>query len=190
MINAVNILNIYFNLLWPSDAIQLQGTWSFLVQVMACSLFGATPLPESILPYCQLDPWKQMQTSVKLKKKMHLKIISSMGSWSPNEFLWFDRILVLVLATRATCHIWPFIFWLTIIITVGISSWTWLLPFLNDFCGMPLQVILLKKSLQWRHISVIASPNKAMKYQQQYSLSDMNIYVLIMISITTRFQDH
>ena len=34
-----------------------------LIQIMACCLFGAKPLPESVLTYCQLDPGEQ--TSVK-----------------------------------------------------------------------------------------------------------------------------
>ena len=38
-----------------------------LVQVMACRVFGPKPLPEPILPYFQLDPWKQ--TSVKFDTK-------------------------------------------------------------------------------------------------------------------------
>ena len=44
-----------------------QWTRSTLVQVMACRLFGAKPLPEPMLPYCQLDP--RGQTSVTLESK-------------------------------------------------------------------------------------------------------------------------
>ena len=40
-----------------------QWTGPALAQVMACHLFGAKPLPEPTLTYCQLDPWEQ--TSVK-----------------------------------------------------------------------------------------------------------------------------
>ena len=45
------------------------GRWteSALVQVMACRLSGAKPLPEPLLPYCQLDPCEQ--TSVKFESK-------------------------------------------------------------------------------------------------------------------------
>ena len=32
-----------------------QRTGSTLVQVMVCCLFGAKPLPEPVLAYCQLD---------------------------------------------------------------------------------------------------------------------------------------
>ena len=42
-------------------------TGSTLVQVIACRLFGAKPLPEPMLPYCQLDLWEQ--TSVKFESK-------------------------------------------------------------------------------------------------------------------------
>ena len=34
---------------------------------MACRLFGAKPLPEPMLAYCQLDSWEQ--TSVKFESK-------------------------------------------------------------------------------------------------------------------------
>ena len=61
-------------------------TGSPLVQIMACRLFGAKPLPESMMEYCYLAPWKQ--TSVKSQSKfiiviqeMHLKISS--GKWWP-----------------------------------------------------------------------------------------------------------
>ena len=44
-----------------------QWTGSALVQVMACRLFGAKPLPEPMLSYCQLYSWEQI--SVKLESK-------------------------------------------------------------------------------------------------------------------------
>ena len=44
----------------PSAAYMRQWTGSTLVQVMACRLFGAKPLPEPMLDYCQLDPWEQI----------------------------------------------------------------------------------------------------------------------------------
>ena len=31
-----------------------------ICQVMACRLFDVKPLPETMLGYCQLDPWKQI----------------------------------------------------------------------------------------------------------------------------------
>ena len=44
------------------DAYMRNWTGSTLVQVMACRLLGAKPLPEPVVTYCQLDP--QEQTSV------------------------------------------------------------------------------------------------------------------------------
>ena len=44
----------------PSAANTRQWTGTALVQVMACGLFGAKPLPEPMLAYCQLDSWKQI----------------------------------------------------------------------------------------------------------------------------------
>ena len=49
----------------PSAAYMRRWNGSALVQVMACRLSGAKPLPEPMLPYCQLDPWEQ--TSVKVE---------------------------------------------------------------------------------------------------------------------------
>ena len=51
----------------PSAAYMRQWTGSALVQVMACRLFGVKPLPEPMLPYCQLGPLEQ--TSVKFESK-------------------------------------------------------------------------------------------------------------------------
>ena len=45
-----------FNLSPPSAAYMRQSTQQALVQVKACRLFGAKPLPETMLTYCQLEP--------------------------------------------------------------------------------------------------------------------------------------
>ena len=37
-----------------------QWSGSALVQVVACCLFSAKPLPEPVLAYCQLDSWEQI----------------------------------------------------------------------------------------------------------------------------------
>ena len=39
------------NILWPSDAICCQTSWSTLAEVMAWHLLGAMPLPQPILTY-------------------------------------------------------------------------------------------------------------------------------------------
>ena len=44
-----------------------QWTGSGLVQVMACRLFGAKPLPEPMLAYCQLDSYEHI--SVKFESE-------------------------------------------------------------------------------------------------------------------------
>ena len=46
-----------------------QSTGSALVHVMACCLFGAKPLPEPMLTYCQLDSWEQI--SVKIETEFY-----------------------------------------------------------------------------------------------------------------------
>ena len=35
---------------------------------MACRLFGAKPLPEPMLAYCQLDHWEQISVKFELEK--------------------------------------------------------------------------------------------------------------------------
>ena len=45
-----------FNSSLPSAAYMRQWIRSALFQVMARRLFGAKPLPEPMLAYCQLDP--------------------------------------------------------------------------------------------------------------------------------------
>ena len=44
------------NLFWCYSTGYCQWTGSTLVQVMACRLFCAKPLPEPVLTYCQLNP--------------------------------------------------------------------------------------------------------------------------------------
>ena len=44
----------------PSAAYLHQRTGSALVQIMACRLFGAKPLPEPMLAYCQLNSWEHI----------------------------------------------------------------------------------------------------------------------------------
>ena len=53
-------------------------TGSSLVQVMACRLFGAKPLPEPMLTYCQFVPFRtnfsKIVMEVQTLTKMHLKM--------------------------------------------------------------------------------------------------------------------
>ena len=53
----------------PSDAYMHQYNRSTLVHIMANRLFGAKPLSEPMLPYCQLDPKEHISV------KFHLKSI-------------------------------------------------------------------------------------------------------------------
>ena len=57
----------YFNSSPPGAAYMRQWTGSALVQIMACRLVGAKPLPGPMLEYCQLDPCEQ--TSVNFESK-------------------------------------------------------------------------------------------------------------------------
>ena len=77
----------YLNSSPPCAAYMRQWTGSALVQIMACRLFGAKPLPEPMLTYCRLDPSEQTSVKFELKiqnfsfKKMLLK--RSSGKWRP-----------------------------------------------------------------------------------------------------------
>ena len=53
----------------PSATYMCQWTGPSLAHVMACRLFGATPLPEPRLTYCQLDSWEQI--SVKFESELY-----------------------------------------------------------------------------------------------------------------------
>ena len=51
----------------PSATYMHQWTGSSLIQLMAWHLFDAKPLPEPMLPYCQLDSWKQISVKFEFK---------------------------------------------------------------------------------------------------------------------------
>ena len=55
----------------PSDAYMHQYNIHVptLLQIMACHLFGAKPLSEPMLPYCQLDPKEHISVKLYLKFK-------------------------------------------------------------------------------------------------------------------------
>ena len=50
----------------------VKWTGSSLVQVMACHLFGAKPLPERMLAYYQLDPWEQLKGNLNQNTKLFI----------------------------------------------------------------------------------------------------------------------
>ena len=58
----------FFNSLGSRDAYMHQSTRPSLVQIMAGRLIGAKPLPESVLPYHELEP--KIHISVKFSLKL------------------------------------------------------------------------------------------------------------------------
>ena len=58
-----------FNSSPPSATYMHQWSEPSLVQVMACCLFDAKPLPERMIAYCQLDSWEQI--SVKFESEFY-----------------------------------------------------------------------------------------------------------------------
>ena len=72
--NSENVSMAWCLLNSPSAAYMCQWTGSSLIQLMACRLFGAKPLPEPMLAYCELHAWEQI--SVKFETEFyhfHLK---------------------------------------------------------------------------------------------------------------------
>ena len=75
-----------------------QWTGPALVQIMACRLFGAKPLPEIMLVYCQLHSWKQISVKFESEfrilwfifKKMHLKMSSARMSAILSRGIWLN----------------------------------------------------------------------------------------------------
>ena len=71
------------NSLRPDDAYMRHGTWLAMIHVMACCLFGAKSLPESMMTYGQLDPWEQSLVNIFIEiktfslTKLQLKILSA-----------------------------------------------------------------------------------------------------------------
>ena len=62
-------ISLAYSLSPPSAAYMRQWTGPALVQVMACRLFSAKPLPQPTLAYCQLDSWEQI--SVKFESEFY-----------------------------------------------------------------------------------------------------------------------
>ena len=83
MIYSMIKLNSMINSCPPSVTYIRQWTGSSLVQVMACCLFTAKPLPVLMLVYCQLESWEQILVKFESEfyhfafKKMHLKFSSA-----------------------------------------------------------------------------------------------------------------
>ena len=116
------LLENIFNSSPPSAAYMRQWTGSSLVQVMACRLFGAAPLSEPILAYCQLDSSLGTYFSEILIRilsfsfmKMQLKMLSakmaailSWGRWvnhsSTSPINIWDIKLVHTVPTDALAH--------------------------------------------------------------------------------------
>ena len=56
-----------FNSLWPGDVTWRKRSWSTVIEVMSCRLFGTKRLP--VPNYCRTDP-----RGISNKKKIHLKM--------------------------------------------------------------------------------------------------------------------
>ena len=78
---------VFISSLRPSDAYMRQFNMPTLVEIMACRLFGAKPLSEPMLPYCQLDPKEHIFNEIltKIPKFSFKKILLKMSTtkWLP-----------------------------------------------------------------------------------------------------------
>ena len=100
-------IKVIFDTSPPSATYTHHRTGSELVQEMARRLFGARPLPEPMLPYCQLVPRNKSHRHFLVEiltfsfKKMHLKVSSA--KWRPfcarGDGLGFKILLML-----DSCH--------------------------------------------------------------------------------------
>ena len=83
--NIFYITHVYVRFMINSStnaaAYMRQGIVSALVQVMACRLYGAKPLPIAMLCYCELDPIGTNVGEIRIRiqsfssTKIHLKIV-------------------------------------------------------------------------------------------------------------------
>ena len=64
-------LSLLIKSLRPSDSYMHQKTWQSLVQIMGCRLFGAKPLSDPMMVYCQLDPKKRTSLKYYLRVNFH-----------------------------------------------------------------------------------------------------------------------
>ena len=112
----------------------LQWIVSALVQIMACRLFEAKPLPEPMLAYCQLDSWEQISVKFEFEilsfsfKKMYLKIwsdkmaaILSRGRWVKQGRICPTRQQEVENLPTSTCHQQSFLYYL-----IYLLSQTWM----------------------------------------------------------------
>ena len=84
-----------------------QWTGSASVQSMACRLYGAKPLPERILAYCQFDSWEQI--SVEFKSEFyhfHLRHLKMSSAKTASIFPGVDELnLIIVAASQRWKHL-------------------------------------------------------------------------------------
>ena len=102
----------------PSATYIRQWTGSSLAQVMLCRLFGANPLPEPMLTYCQLDPLeKKLQWNLNQNTKLFIAFdnvvcemaaILSREEWvnnslGPSDTIWRQRSESTLAQAMASC---------------------------------------------------------------------------------------
>ena len=81
-------LKILFNLLRPSEVYVWQQTEPSLVQVVACHLFGAKPVSEPMMIYCQLNPKECISMKYLKFKSFHSrKCIGKYHVWNGSHFV-------------------------------------------------------------------------------------------------------
>ena len=91
----------HFNSLRLSDAYMHQYNIPPLLQIMAWHLFGAKPLSEPMLPYCQLDPKEHISVKLYLKfKRFHSRKCTwkcRLPKWRPScptSMCWLQAVSI------------------------------------------------------------------------------------------------
>ena len=122
----------------PHICVSELGQWTglALVQIMACRLFGAKPLFESVLANCQFDSWEQI--SVKFKSKF-CNFHSRKWTWKCRLPRWRpfcpggDEFIVFCVSVKHSC--------INLVTIVSLwklhCSWvhqSWLNPHFNYLC--------------------------------------------------------
>ena len=88
-------LLVVFKSMRPTYVCRGLGTWSSLVQVIACRLFGAMPSPESKKAYCQSDCRERVQWNYIWRSSTFISIHAfkkSPAKWRTFCAFWYQSI--------------------------------------------------------------------------------------------------
>ena len=93
----------------------------YWVQVMACRLIGARPLPEPILTYCSIGIWKNLENGIDIEicvRQVRLSCCLQMATvlFRPR---WVDVIIYHIYIYKKSLKLWPHVLRLTAITVIA-----------------------------------------------------------------------